>query len=167
MPHGGGGVPDGQCSVNLLELELALQALRDTEQAAKTELRAEKPDQWHQWLTTHQTRGSGAVYRWIRDGPRPPIALTARCDPDGTWLHGRRQSVAACDEAWWAIWGKSQAETPPNMSWLAHLHTLPPYPAHTRLGHEQLRRVLSTYNANKAAGPDGWRRVKALAGPLA
>ena len=99
----------------------------------------------------------GAVYRWVRDGPRPPIALTARCGPDGAWLHGRRQSVATCDEAWWAIWGKNQADTPPNRDWLAHLRTLPPYPAHTRLGREQLRRVLSTYTANKAAGPDGWR----------
>ena len=125
--------------------------------AAKNDLRTDQGDQWHQWLTDHKTRGSGAVYRWVKDGPRPPITLTARCGPDGTWLHGRKQAVAACDEAWWAIWGKKQAAVPPNRSWLEHLHTLPPYPARTRLGHEQLRRVLSTYNANKAAGPDGWR----------
>ena len=40
---------------------------------------------------------------------------------------------------------------------MAHLASLPPYPAYAPLGHGQLRQVLLTYNANKDADPDGWR----------
>ena len=73
------------------------------------------------------------------------------------WLHGRKQAVAASDQALWNIWGRQQAATPPNQDWLAHLAELPPFPDYATLTHSQLRHVLETYNAGKAAGPDGWR----------
>ena len=155
-------------TASLPELESSLRLVQAAVCDAKTALRELKRDQWHQWLSANKNRGSGAIYRWVKEGPRPPITLSARTGPDGTWLHGRGQAVAACDEAWWAIWGKEQATAPPNTSWLEHLRALPSYPARARLGSEQLRKMLSTSNVNKAAGPDGWRvaELKLWRGPL-
>ena len=80
-------------SAELHQLELALQTAQEIVLEAKTEMRAKQRDQWHQWLDDHKSRGSGAVFRWVKEGPRPPITLTARCQLDGTWLHGRKQAA--------------------------------------------------------------------------
>ena len=74
----------------LAELKLAHQAVLASARLAKTEVRAGQRDQWHQWLTDHQSRGSGVVYRWIRDGPHQPTALTARRGQEGTRQEARR-----------------------------------------------------------------------------
>ena len=81
----------------------------------------------------------------------------AQLDQEGVWRHGRSQAVAASDQAWWAIWGKKQAEAPPCAEWLAHLTALPAFPSYTPLTHVQLGEVLPTYSSSKAVGPEGWR----------
>ena len=76
--------------------------------------------------------------------------------------------MAASDAAWWGIWSKPQATKPLSDSWLQHLRALPPFPAYKALTPRQLGRVLKTYSAAKAAGPDGWqiKELKLWRGPL-
>ena len=93
---------------------------------ARKEEKQARRDKWHQWTAEQEQRGSGNVYRWIRDGPRVAPTPTAAQGTDGKWRHGRTQAVAASDAAWWAIWGKPQASKPLSDNWLQHLRELPP-----------------------------------------
>ena len=125
-------------------------------------------DKWHGWLKEQSGRGSGAVYRCIREGPRPAPAMTAELDPDWHWAHGKNQAVACSDKAWGRIWAKPQSAKPLSEDWLRHLRELPPFPDHPPLTPQQIGSVLRTYSAGKAAGPDGWRikELKMWTGPL-
>ena len=149
----------GNASVANIALGLTLTEAALTD--ARAQERAGRRDKWHAWLQEQAGRGSGAVYRWVRDGPKQVPATTAEQAADGTWKHGKKQAVEASDRAWWAIWGRPPTGKQLSQEWLEHLRDLPAYPPYAPLTAKQLGGVLRTYSPGKAAGPDGWR-VKEL-----
>ena len=82
-------------------LTVALAITQEVLTAARQQEREGKRDKWHGWLVEQAGRGSGAVYRWIRDGPKTAPPMTAAKSEDGTWRHGKQQAVAVSDQAWW------------------------------------------------------------------
>ena len=93
-------------------LTAAMAITREVLSAARQQESEGKREKWHGWLTEQMGRGSGAIYRWIRDGPKTAPPMTAAQNADGTWQHGKQQAVAVSDLAWWSIWGKTHSASP-------------------------------------------------------
>ena len=55
-----------------LTLDTAITLTQSALVEARRVEREARRDKWHAWLTDQAGRGSGAVYRWIRDGPTCP-----------------------------------------------------------------------------------------------
>lgn len=139
------------------QLQAAIEAAREAEDAVRAKLRESRRDKWHEWCIGGTERGMRNLFRWVREGPKALTHLGLREREDGTVSSGKLALLEESEKKWWPLWQQPQ--------------TTQAEPAKfQRFGEQQLSRItgrrlqnlVKGASAMKAPGEDGWsfRRLK-------
>ncbi len=159
-----------------LALDVWLEDFRLQMKRVASQVRQERRDAWHQWVTRCYQSKPGRLYRWLR-GPKEalpglvPFGEPAAGGPPLHWkasfVGGPVAELRALQDAWRALWQKPATAGTSEAGWFRHYEALPAWPEWVPWDLEAVRAAVQRQAPGKAVGLDGWHAAELKLPPLA